>query len=768
MRMISCSTRSEDQTQLEVLRKVWVVDGFLSRQIKTTLKVPRGGSSALPGKVNDDLLFLGNRLVNWPQIMIATSLSHNDDGYSGDLASLNLETEYRSIKDDPVENFYTRCLREAKLYRRAAGYFRSSVFLLVGPSIISFIRKGGRIQLICSPALDAGDVEKITEGYAKRESELASILIEQFDALLENPHTAVGAKTLATLIAIGSLDLKIAMRRDRGGIYHEKIGIFSDGQENKVSFKGSANETWSGWSKQGNFESIEVFCSWRGGLEADRITKHEAHFDGLWSGEDEDIKVCALPKSAKDFFEKFASPNLTSLAAEDTMPKAPRRIPMPHQSKAIENWTKAGGRGIFEHATGSGKTFTAITSIKEHVCDGKAAIILVPSRLLLSQWADEIAEEIPDAALLLAGAGNTRWRSSNRLRAMTDSDASLGPRITISTMRTAASDDFRSNVSGGDHLLVVADEVHQIGSRENSRFLFTEAGARLGLSATPKRYGDPEGTEKIFSYFGPVVLPKITLIDAVDAGRLVPYEYHPHPVQLSATEAEDWRVQSLAISKEIARSKNDQEGQKILSERARMMLIKRARIAKKATAKVSLAQSVLTREFEAGQSWLVYCEDGGQLADVLLALKERGLDPIEYHSSMEGDREATMIWFRKFGGILVSIRCLDEGVDIPAVSHALILASSQNPRQFIQRRGRVLRKSPGKSLAVIHDAIVTPVDPEDEKEQMGLLKAELVRSVEFARNAINQMAAANLREIAIEMGIDPDKFDPNEGDEIDD
>jgi superfamily II DNA or RNA helicase len=135
---------------------------------------------------------------------------------------------------------------------------------------------------------------------------------------------------------------------------------------------------------------------------------------------------------------------------------------------------------------------------------------------------------------------------------------------------------------------------------------------------------------------------------------------------------------------------------------------------------------------------------------------------------MAGDREATMDWFRSFGGILVSIRCLDEGVDIPAVSHALILASSQNPRQFIQRRGRVLRQAPGKALAVIHDAIVIPVDPEEDSEQLGLLKAELLRSVEFADNALNRMAGAELREIAIRMGISVDSLSGEQGQEEDD
>jgi superfamily II DNA or RNA helicase len=123
---------------------------------------------------------------------------------------------------------------------------------------------------------------------------------------------------------------------------------------------------------------------------------------------------------------------------------------------------------------------------------------------------------------------------------------------------------------------------------------------------------------------------------------------------------------------------------------------------------------------------------------------------------MEGDRHATLEWFKTFGGLLVSIRCLDEGVDIPAISHALILASSQNPRQFIQRRGRVLRKFPGKDYAVIHDAIVVPVSLELEPEQTSLLKAEMLRSIEFANNALNKSAGAELREIATNLGFNPD------------
>lgn len=686
--------------------------------------------------------------------------------YSGNLSALDLDTEYRSLKDDPVGKFYVRCLRESATYRRAVGYFRSTVFLVVGPAVIEFARRGGRMELICSPDLDHDDVEQIAIGYARRAS-LEDSLIAQFDALLADRRTAFAARTLATLIATGCLEIKLAERKDRRGIYHEKIGIFADSLGNQVSFKGSTNETWSGWHASGNFESLEVFCSWREGLEATRVEKHSKHFDSLWSQSDPDVEVSPVPATVLEYMQKYAAGRLDELTGDAHRREPPRRSPLAHQASAIDAWKAQGRRGIFEHATGSGKTFTAIVAIREHLASGAPAIVLVPSQLLLEQWAGELADEIPEAVMLLAGGGNDRWKGSGRVRSMTDPDPSLGPRIVLAMMPTAASEMFRRAISRGDHLLVVADEVHQIGSPENSKFLEVDAGARLGLSATPQRYGDPAGTAKIFAYFGSVVPPPITLSDAVAAGRLVPYEYLPHPIHLNAVEADEWLKQTKAIQQEIARQKADEAGRRPLSERAKMMLIKRARIAKKAAAKVQLAGDVLEANYEPGQSWLVYCEDGGQLADVLIALRERGLAPIEYHSNMRGDRGATMDWYRSYGGILVSIRCLDEGVDIPAVSHALILASSQNPRQFIQRRGRVLRQAPGKALALIHDAIVVPVNAEDEKEQLGLLRAELARSVEFANHALNRTAAAELREIAIGMGIDPDSFDASEGEEED-
>ena len=706
----------------------------------------RKGRAAASSKFNS---LAGEISVTGP----APSLA-NEAKSTGDLSRLVFNTEYRSLKEDPAGAFYSRCLHSATTYKRAVGYFRSSVYLVVGPSVVAFAQNGGRIRLICSPELSPEDLDGIASGYAKRSEILRLRLVADIDRMLAEEGTSNSTRVLASLVAASVLDVRLAVRADRKGLYHEKIGVFGDARGNKVSFKGSANETWNGWHADGNFESIEVFCSWRGGLEQERVRRHEEHFDSLWSGRDAAIDVFEFPEGALNHLKKAAlKGGLDAVDVQDNPPPSGRRSPLAHQSNAISGWVANGYRGIFEHATGSGKTYTAILAIRDHVDEGKPAIVLVPSKLLLDQWADEVRAEIPRAALLLAGAGHTGWKSGGRLSAMTADGKNLGGRLVLATMQTASSEAFRSQVSGGDHLLVVVDEVHQIGSPSNARFFEIEAGRRLGLSATPQRYGDPDGTQAIFDYFGNVIPPTITLQDAIKAGRLVEYEYYPHAINLTAAEADEWAEISRRIRTEVARQPEDGVGKKVLTEKVKLLLIRRSRIAKKAAKKLDLAREIVRSEFATGQHWLLYCEDADQLCGVMSALKADGFDPIEYHSSMTSDRDATMAWFRTFGGPLVSIRCLDEGVDIPAVSHALILASSQNPRQFIQRRGRVLRKSSEKMFAVIHDAIVVPITLYDDPDQAALLRSELARSIEFADHAINKMAGAELRRIAAEVGI---------------
>jgi len=675
------------------------------------------------------------------------------------LPALNLETEYRTGENSPAEMFYRPCLRESVEYCRAAGYFRSSVFLIVGADLVGFAKRGGKTRLVCSPSLSEEDAAGICRGYDLREAVSESIG-DEIDRLLADETTHYRTRVLATLVAVGAMDIKVAYRSTGDGIYHEKLGIFLDAHGNRVSFLGSANETWKAWHERGNHEAIEVFCEWLGGTDAARVSKHAEYFERLWAGNAAGVEVIDFPEAAKRKILSAALDNLEdadmeALSESENGP-VKKRTALPHQASAIQAWKAAGCRGIFEHATGSGKTFTALLAVREHLQDGKPALIVVPSRLLLEQWALEIRAEIPEATLLLAGAGNDKWKKGGRLASMTDRDAALGDRIVLSTMQTAAGDEFLASVKGGDHLLVIADEVHQSGSPFNSKLYGLPSGARLGLSATPIRYGDPEGTAKMFGYFGDVILPPISLLDAIKAGRLVEYEYTPHPVNLTAEEAVEWKKLTLQIIREMGSSKDGER--QPLSEKAKMLLIRRSRIAKKAANKIALAADVLGRHYDEGDRWLVYCEDSSHLEAVIDALRNVGLNPLRYHTDMDGDKDAALASFRTFGGIMVSIRCLDEGVDIPAVDHALILASSQNPRQFIQRRGRVLRKAPWKHLAEIHDAIVVPVSLDDEPEQTALLRSEFVRAVEFAKSALNRDAGAELREIAARIGFDPDEI----------
>lgn len=469
------------------------------------------------------------------------------------LAVLDLAAQYRTAAHDLVVHFYAPCLSHAIAYKRAVGFFRSTIFLLVGAATVAFARGGGRIRLICSPALAQEDIDSINEGYAAREQMIEDTIIREIEYLLANDASAYRTQVLATLVATQSMDIKLAVRPSGFGLYHEKMGIFQDAFGNRVSFIGSANETWSGWHQRGNLESIEVFCTWRGAREAERVEGHDAYFEQLWAGLIPNVEIVSFPAAATRRLCQASLGGLDAVEIESIDESPPRRTPLPHQVDALRAWCRQGRRGVFEHATGSGKTFTALLAIKDHVTRGLPALILVPSRLLLEQWADEVRVEIPDAALLLAGAGNDRWRHPGRLRALTNASFALGPRIVLATMQTAATDDFIRSISAGDHLLVVADEVHQIGSLQNSRILTLSSGPRLGLSATPTRYGDPAGTASLLNYFGPIVPPPVTLFNAIRAGRLVEYEYHPHPVHLSAEEADDWRALTRTIRLEIAR-----------------------------------------------------------------------------------------------------------------------------------------------------------------------------------------------------------------------
>ena len=691
------------------------------------------------------------------------------------LTDLHLHEEYFTGDKNLVESFYRPCLSEAIEYHRSVGYFRSSVFVLIGPDVINFVKRGGKIRLVSSPYLTEEDINAINTGYKNKFDSACNAVCRDIDFLLSNEFVAKNTEALATLISLGAMDVKLAFLPEAQGDYHAKLGIFYDEFNNAISFKGSINETWAGWYERGNHETLDVFCSWREGRDERQVERNKKYFEKLWNGQVRDLEVIPFPKVGIDKLKTIAKNSLGGIKSEETVdffslahhqvegkikdeaPPRETRKPLKHQLKAIAEWGKQGKRGILEHATGSGKTFTAITALKEHLEPEGIALVLVPDKLLHRQWATEITREIDGVVVLKAGDGHNKWRKNRRLYDFTSPLQGLGKRVVLVTMQTARTDTFINLLDQGEHIMLVADEVHEIGSRENSKALTINVGSRLGLSATPRRYGDPEGTTKILDYFGAIVQPPYTLEDAINDDRLVPYEYFPRVVRLDAEESQLWAEETDKIAKEFARSKQDKDGNVQISPYLQNLIIQRSRIAKKANSKIPLAIDIIKEHYQGDECWLIYCEDQFQLRQIMDALKSEGFSPLEYHTNMEGDATASLEYFKNFEGILCSIKCLDQGVDIPKISHAIILASSQNPRQFIQRRGRVLRTCKDKYRAVIFDAVVLPVSLEHEPEQISLLKGEFQRGIQFAKTAMNSSAAIELASLAIELGIDPDE-----------
>lgn len=689
------------------------------------------------------------------------------------LRDLNLATSYHKGINDIAEEFYLPCMGCAMSYDRAVGFFNSTIYTLAWSALKDFVNRGGKIRIICSPILSDDDIKSLEEGYSSRiEQKLAEHFQSEVQKLLSTPSLQKPARVLASLVAMEIIELRIAFLGPSSNpnykrLFHDKLGIFKDSEANVVTFKGSMNETFMGLANDGNLESVDVYLSWENDREYKRVTNEITYFNLLWDNQYPNTIVKPFPDVARDQLISISDKNnwvehlneiiieITTTLPNQSKEKLGGRTPRLHQKQALKGWTKNNRRGIFEHATGSGKTFTALCAIQESLNKGEVSIVVVPSELLLKQWSNELRDSFShlELNLLVCGGGHTEWRSKRLLSPWTRQRSKSKPRIVLSTLPTASSQEFLSLINEGKHLFLVVDEVHRVGSLKNRDLLNLDTGPRLGLSATPRRAGDPEGTQIILDYFHGVIPPPFTLKDAIPSA-LTPYFYYVHTVRLTSEEQEKWDKISKSISRLYAQEKQSKYPDPSFGKRVKLMLIERARIVKAAENKSDIAEKILENQFEAGQKWIVYCDSLLQLEIVTRRLVAKGLPAIEYHSSMTGDKEQTIRVFESNGGIITSIRCLDEGVDIPSVTHALILASSKNPREFIQRRGRVLRKSPGKHLAYIHDVIVLPKKSEENEVGLSIIEAELSRAIEFGKWGENPSSITDLERIALEFGLD--------------
>lgn len=666
------------------------------------------------------------------------------------LQELGLQLGYNSAESDLIHDFYVPCLDVSSRYDRAVGYFRSSIYSLVGVAVSDFALRGGRMRVVCSPSLAPEDIEALGAQSRQQDEVLSNSLTREIESVLAHPENVPVVELLATLLQAGTLELKVAYRPDATGIFHEKLGLFHSPTDS-LTFSGSANETFSAWDPSANHEGIETFGSWDEG-DSRRVTRHIEYFDNLWNDRIGRLTVRSLPDVPAETLSRFANSAGVEVAVEKArshldrvarLNRRNRRQLQAHQLHAVESWLQC-QRGIIDHVTGAGKTLSALEVARRWLesSNRNCVIVLVPGDLLSQQWMQELRTELGDLSpsLLMVGGslGNEKWR--DRLSAFT-SPSPAGPRVVVATVASASKEDFVTRVSAGPHLLVVADEVHSVGSPAARSIMSIDAGGRLGLSATPERFHDAEGTQRIFDYFGPILPPPFGIPEALAAGRLVPYDYHVRTVLLDADEAQDYEQLTKKIT--VLQARINQGADSSLESGLEMLRIRRARVVKKARNKVATACDLLAREYSDGQKWLLYCEDSDQLNEVTGRLVSQGLQVLEYHTQMLGDAPATLRSFQRYGGVLVSIRCLDQGVDIPTIDHALILASSTNPRQFIQRRGRVLRSTAGKYSADIYDLLVCKSSEAGEL----VLNRDLDRARVFASTARNAACRFKLDEL---------------------
>lgn len=682
------------------------------------------------------------------------------------LKDLALRNQYRSDRHDLLNDFYVPCLKQAEAYDRAVGFFSSTSLALAAQGLAAFVKTGGKMRLIASPHLSDEDIQAIEQGLKQRQEAVTEALLRELEQELEQVIQNRLA-CLAWLLSKGVLEIKLAVPRNirRRGIYHEKLGIFTDGAGNQIVFTGSANESANALSD--NFECIDVFRSWRIG-DDERIAEKIEDFQRLWNNETPNLEVLEFPEAAQRSLLKRcpAEPPLqeAKVASSDgnydflgvDFPEPPAGVPIlpfwlklrPYQQQAINNWLENKGRGTLKMATGSGKTITALAIAAELYQKIKlqALIVVCPFRHLVNQWARECRKFGLEPILAYENVRSWQGFLSTQLYNLKPGNQPF--LAVITTNATLMSQGFQSQLPYfPDKTLIIGDEAHNLGAKRLERSLPRRVGLRLALSATPERYFDERGTEALFDYFGTVLEPEFTLKDAIEQKALVHYLYYPILVELTEPEIEIYADLSTRIGRLIAIGGESEDNEALTA-----LLMQRARLIGAASNKLEALRELMRSRLNSTHT-LFYCGDGSVEDDVtdesqrqLEAVARILGNELNYQvntytaeTTLE-DREDLRHQFEtgELQG-LVAIRCLDEGVDIPATQTAVILASSGNPRQFIQRRGRILRPHPNKQRAEIFDMIVLPPDlgRETLEVERNLLRKELQRFIEFADLADN-------------------------------
>lgn len=689
-------------------------------------------------------------------------------------SDLNIGIKYRSNINNIPRDFLVPVLKNAKIYKRAVGFFSTSALIDLSIGIFEMAQIGGKIQVVCSPRLSSEDLEAINLGYKTKEKAFT----EALDISLTNPINEFEEERLnliATLIANGMMEIKLAFMESSNGIniYHEKIAVIYDEDGNRISYTGSMNETENGFIE--NFESIYVFCDWKND-QKQFVDEAESDFEMLWDDCTEKVRVIEFPKIMIDKLKNFKRKSLdykTDIKEFGESVNAflvsgglsiPEGILLKdYQKEAIKNWSKQSFRGIYDMATGTGKSYTALGSIVDlsNMLDHKLAIFIVcPYIHLVGQWEEDAVRWGLRPIIAHSQSDEKNWEqhlidSYKRFRKTGKLFVCI---TTNATFTSTKIQKVINNIDSEMNVLLIIDEAHNFGAKHLSQYLSENIKYRLALSATIERYMDKSGTDKLFNYFGDRCI-YYPLEQAIKEGKaLVEYEYHPIYAFLSPKELDQYQMLTKQLKKHIIY----ENGKTTISELGKMILFKRSRVLAGASSKREILKTEMQR-YKKDKHILVYCgatsdlnEETGNMErqiETISAMISSELGMKVHKFTAEENAESRIAIKRCFAEgmyqVLTAIKCLDEGVNIPNIHIAFILSSSRNPKEFIQRRGRLLRKAVGKNKAIIYDFITLPrpfneINFGNYEDDKSIIIGEIARVREFGNLSTNRIEADNI------------------------
>ncbi len=680
---------------------------------------------------------------------------------------VDIALSYETGQDDPVNEFYVPLLAEAKYYDRIAGFFTSASLAIAARGIAGLIRNSGKMRIIACPRLDEKDVEVIKAVTEHPDEYLSKQLLSELEHIedeLQKDHL----RALGWMLANGYLEMRLAIVKNKttdeadfNSLFHQKIGIMIDTEGNRLSFSGSINETASGWLS--NIEEFKVFRGWEIGQDS-YLYADIKRFDEFWKELRTNVIIKKLPDAVneklivigKEFSrEHFEAKQYIQTRKRKTVSE--KLSLFPYQLEAFEKWKTNNYKLLFEMATGTGKTRTAIACINYFLVTKQTglAIISCPQSTLSLQWKSEIEKIGLKADSVIIADGAHKWRDELPKQLKLLSIGFSNHVIVYTTHSTASSGDFTNIVRenlGNTPVCFVGDEAHGLGAYKSKQALLDKYSYRIGLSATPARWFDDYGTKILADYFGNdsyqfTIAQALTTINPLTGMPfLTDYEYHPVFISLTEDELEKYQALSKRISKMATYSKSSDKYQSMLEK----LLFDRANIEKNAELKFdALIKILCTHPIE---NTIIFASDA-QIDEVMRLLQEKvimahrftqeqGTTPESKYSGLS-ERQYLINMFKEGTyKALVAIKCLDEGIDIPSADTAIIMASSTNPREYIQRVGRVIRQAKNKDRAYIYDFIIEPdferlKDPALIEFEKKIFEKELIRVKDMSTNSIN-------------------------------